>query len=73
MTLAEARAVARIVGTADHGCPICVGNLIDQLNGAGLGFVFESTHKDLYAIPEWDREAGREKAGIYVRIRPDQR
>lgn len=73
MTLSEARAVARIVGTADHGCSVCVGNLVDALNDARLGFAFECTGKDLHARPEWWPDGGREKVGIYVRVRPDQR
>lgn len=73
MTLAEARAIARAIGTADNGCSVCVRNLVNQLNGAGLGFVFESTGKHLYARPEWYPEGGRKLGGIYVRVRQDQR
>lgn len=32
MTLDEARRVAKIIGTADGGCSVCVGNLVDKMN-----------------------------------------
>ena len=65
MTLAEARRIARIIGTADHGCSTCVGNLAARLNDADLGFRFESTGKNLYARGPLDE---READGLYVRV-----
>lgn len=34
MTLDEATAIARIIGTADGGCSNCVGDLVDQMQAA---------------------------------------
>lgn len=30
MTLEEAKKVAKIIGTADRGCPVCVGRLVEM-------------------------------------------
>jgi hypothetical protein len=40
MTLDEAKTLARIIGTADHGCSACVGNLVDKLNEAFPAFTW---------------------------------
>lgn len=41
MTLDEAKKIDLIVGTADHGCSVCVGNLVDQLNAEFPEFVWK--------------------------------
>ena len=40
MTLDEARKVAHVAGTADDGCPVCVGSMVDELNEAFPEFVW---------------------------------
>ena len=40
MTLDEAQMIAKIVGTADGGCPTCVSMLVEHLNREFPQFVF---------------------------------
>jgi len=40
MTLKEAQKIGLIVGEADNGCEVCVGNLIARLNEAFPKFVW---------------------------------
>lgn len=45
MTQEEADKIARVIGTADGGCDTCVGDLVELLNGADLGFQWAATGK----------------------------
>lgn len=40
MTLEEATALGAIIQTADGGCSVCVGNLVDALNRAFPEYVW---------------------------------
>lgn len=44
MTEEEARKVLRIAETADAGCPVCVHNLLDQLEESFPEFPWEKWH-----------------------------
>lgn len=54
MTQEEADKVAKIIRTADGGCPVCVGSLCERATAAGLGFRFEETGERVAEPdPEW--------------------
>lgn len=52
MTEAEAQAIARIVSTADHGCSLCIRDLIYKLNAADLGYQFALIDKEYWSEPD---------------------
>jgi hypothetical protein len=54
MTLDEAKALARIIGTADHGCSACVGNLVEKMNKAFPAFTWRQGD----AVTEYRDEKG---------------
>jgi hypothetical protein len=45
--------LANIVGTADNGCSVCVGNLVERLNKAFPQFKWERGRE---SVPLYDRE-----------------
>lgn len=56
MTQEEAEKIARIVSTADGGCPTCIARLISRLNGAGLGWTFHRVSGEWTERPADDLE-----------------
>jgi hypothetical protein len=42
MTLDEAQKIAAIIGTADSGCPVCIGKLVDLCNKSFPDFEWSS-------------------------------
>lgn len=45
MTPEDARKLATIVSTADHGCSVCIRDLCERLNDNFPGFRWEMTDK----------------------------
>lgn len=50
MTFEEAKAIAKIISTADNGCTNCIASLADELNRAKLGWFFR-----LIPCVTWER------------------
>lgn len=53
MTLDEAKLIANIIGTADHGCSVCVGNLVERMNRDFPQFKWERGDSEM---PLYDRD-----------------
>jgi hypothetical protein len=47
LTPEDAQKIAAIAGTADHGCPVCVSDILGQLNQAFPEYRWEKTGRDL--------------------------
>ncbi len=69
MTKVEAFRLARIIGTADGGCSVCVGNLVDKFNAAGFGWSLELLDKPLFVRNEWDDEY-RDRL-VYIKVKEE--
>lgn len=67
MNLREAQKIAKIIGSADNGCSVCVNDLVNQLNNSNLGFHFQYTDKTLY-IKSNDEEGEKIDHGIYIKV-----
>jgi hypothetical protein len=50
MTREEAEKLARIFGTVDHGCSVCIKRVCLEANVAGLGWFFDTQDED-YSAP----------------------
>lgn len=71
MTLEEAEKIAKIAGTADGGCPSCVGNICERLNEAAFGFVFTPTSEQQPPEPRDEYDTDPEdwgSCGVVVRV-----
>ena len=71
MTKSEAETIARIIGTADGGCPVCVHNLVEQLNTAALGWRFIETDRCEEPTDEEMDTGDYEAPGVIVEIQPN--
>lgn len=72
MTFDEAKQIARIVGTADSGCTICVGHLVDQMNERFPAFRWVMTNQNMpVEQPDWsDDPDDATSPGLLVTVEP---
>lgn len=71
MTEDEARQIGMIAGTADSGCPGCVGSMVERLNKTFPDWRWRATNEHQREQPDWSDDPEDERSvGLVVTVEP---